>query len=1196
MEQVGKDVSKVKKQPEVPKPKDSKLNVSPSKNGMCTCPICGHVHPKGAPHTPSPAPEPIKTGLLGSSKVDKQGVVNTIGKVHENIQKRLNSNKFRNAFMLDYTKIQSGLNKQMKKVDKSEATISKDLEKTKGNIKSLKKEAAASKGKGLLGALLGGPLGIIAFTIVGGLILVTLARMAMSKWAATYMPKGDGSKMSIFGFEIPGWDAIKSFGIGIWNWVTVGLPNWWNRLKGFISGIKKTLFGKKGMFKDAIETKYALIKIFAALLIANTQKVGGLFVKLLFKALSFIPFVGPVFGFLAEFGPMIYTFVATQLMLIFTGKSASVEQEKKLIMMNQQATGRSFAKKMRTELIANAKKIQPFKGQLNAIKGIQTSKRGRGATELPSKGAIMRSVPVHYNKNFETAEKMHKAKAKSEKGAVADEIESRLENKSPGDYLVTLQDASGKYVDWMNKFAKKDSSKKWLPGERDQMIARGQALKRKLNATIMPQIELLNQYIKKLTNSTRFKNVKGPLYDLDKGWNPGYRVLASDLMSIIPLTPFEAIHTTADVPFGQPADAEADSIGYMPFTWYQDGAKISVHPIVYEAHRAFAIRKIYEEYLKGWDGVGFWGGVGSAKPPDPKKYAKYWTEWNHAVISHSWHEYTKPENALYKNKFGRFLERLRAGNLKEHDNTLQGAKELSNSYSAKSDLKLEKDEGYISTKAARWAVEGNYDRLQSGRHHEFAENSSLGFWENRRRKGERKKRAKEAQKMLKDWSNKEFFGIKYGAIRDFWMESGAIDLFRGSSIYGTTKVATPLIEFLVKSKILNKAPGAQNALQHLMHWFYKFHGITGFTWSQVMGDERDQAGFAQVFLEYLKYKVLPQWNVVERLLGDDLTYRSDETRQKMLKGVELLSKLMNQKSLFEFMNDHLRFPNMVIRIIDYSNAKGAYQRKTLDKYRSDMGIPDANGKDKILKEWQGIWGKIGDMTDEELDASINKLRGLMAKAEFEARYTGNYAYLKQLTQYWEKLDKEKQARLDSQLAGNKIVKKPGELPTQVLEPPPKTMAQIEEEKRKAAAEEERRKAEEERKAREEREKKLKEEAERQKQLKIAEAIIREKEAIRKQEENYEAILQKMIGDPSKVTEKDLKSLGKEVDNLKQEAENQIAKLPREERELKLALIRGDKISEKTFVEIKETAVGLHGNLQEYIEEVNQIPVGSVLAI
>jgi len=66
--------------------------------------------------------------------------------------------------------------------------------------------------------------------------------------------------------------------------------------------------------------------------------------------------------------------------------------------------------------------------------------------------------------------------------------------------------------------------------------------------------------------------------------------------------------------------------------------------------------------------------------------------------------------------------------------------------------------------------------------------------------------------------------------------------------------------------------------------------------------------------------------------------------------------------------------------------------------------------------------------------------------------------------------------------------------------------------------------------------------------------------------------------------------------MKQEAENRIAKYPRDERELKLALIRGDKISDKTFQEIKTTAVGLHGSLWDYINEVNKIPVGSVLAI
>ena len=67
-------------------------------------------------------------------------------------------------------------------------------------------------------------------------------------------------------------------------------------------------------------------------------------------------------------------------------------------------------------------------------------------------------------------------------------------------------------------------------------------------------------------------------------------------------------------------------------------------------------------------------------------------------------------------------------------------------------------------------------------------------------------------------------------------------------------------------------------------------------------------------------------------------------------------------------------------------------------------------------------------------------------------------------------------------------------------------------------------------------------------------------------------------------------------NLKQEAENRISQLPREERELKLSLMRGDKISDKTFKEIKDTATGLHGSLQGYMEEVQKIPVGNVMAI
>ena len=104
---------------------------------------------------------------------------------------------------------------------------------------------------------------------------------------------------------------------------------------------------------------------------------------------------------------------------------------------------------------------------------------------------------------------------------------------------------------------------------------------------------MLDAYIDRLSKSTRFKNIKGVLYHPTNGWNPGYRIFASDLMSPIPHTPFEAIHQKADVPIGTPVEAEQNSIGFMPFTWMQDNARITVNPVGYELERAKALRKLY---------------------------------------------------------------------------------------------------------------------------------------------------------------------------------------------------------------------------------------------------------------------------------------------------------------------------------------------------------------------------------------------------------------------------------------------------------------------------------------------------------------------------------------------------------------------------------------------------------------------------
>ena len=196
----------------------TKLGVKPSKNGMCTCPICGtqhlpgqHVHkknddgkntkitkPAAKVLKPMPAKDDNNQNDVQSSKVTE-----TIGKVHGNIQNLLKDEKFKNSFMLKYTPIQKGVQKTLKKADKQEEKISSDLKETQKGIKKLKKP---KKPNFLLKMFNPATFMSLFWIAIGGLIIIALLRIAWRKWKKTYMPKPDGEKMSIFGIEIPGWD------------------------------------------------------------------------------------------------------------------------------------------------------------------------------------------------------------------------------------------------------------------------------------------------------------------------------------------------------------------------------------------------------------------------------------------------------------------------------------------------------------------------------------------------------------------------------------------------------------------------------------------------------------------------------------------------------------------------------------------------------------------------------------------------------------------------------------------------------------------------------------------------------------------------------------------------------------------------------------------------------------------------------
>lgn len=166
------------------------------------------------------------------------------------------------------------------------------MSETEKGIKDLKKGKGSFLSKLLFGAWK------MAFIVVGGILLITLARMAFRAWSNKFMPKSDGSKFKIFGLEIPGLGEIKAFGLGIWNTITVGLPNLWDRVKLFFGKIHKQLFGKKGMFRDAIETRNTLRKIAGAFIIGIAKKVAasgpmGWLWKLLGFLLGLIPGAGP---------------------------------------------------------------------------------------------------------------------------------------------------------------------------------------------------------------------------------------------------------------------------------------------------------------------------------------------------------------------------------------------------------------------------------------------------------------------------------------------------------------------------------------------------------------------------------------------------------------------------------------------------------------------------------------------------------------------------------------------------------------------------------------------------------------------------------------------------------------------------------------------------------------------------------------
>ena len=293
----------------------------------------------------------------------------------------------------------------------------------------------------------------------------------------------------------------------------------------------------------------------------------------------------------------------------------------------------------------------------------------------------------------------------------------------------------------------------------------------------------------------------------------------------------------------------------MPFTWIQDGVKIAVNPIKYELARARAIRQMYADYSEMWN---------AADPYRPStipgndaldKLASNWLDWNKALVAHKVSGGIDTSEYIYRDRFAKFLEKLRAGQVQGKDNNAENALKQTDGFWEEAGEVAVRAVKAIPVVALGIGVVNlvsdtrknigrimDYDRGTD----EYDYQEGDGWWARRKKDVGKVMRKAKTLEMISQWRDYKFAGLEYGDIRNFWLDSGALDLFNNNSILGTAGAAIPLLEFLLDKGILPKGPKAEksNAIHDLMHWFYQMAGIKGYDWKHVLGDETSQAGFA----------------------------------------------------------------------------------------------------------------------------------------------------------------------------------------------------------------------------------------------------------------------------------------------------------------------------------------------------------------
>ena len=349
-------------------------------------------------------------------------------------------------------------------------------------------------------------------------------------------------------------------------------------------------------------------------------------------------------------------------------------------------------------------------------------------------------------------------------------------------------------------------------------------------------------------------------------------------MSAIPLTPFESIHQNRDIPLGVPAGPEKDSIGFMPFTWIQDNNRISAHPLKFELERAQAVRKIYEWTAGQVANIGrWWTGDTHFDIEDFKKKVlpkafDMWRSWNRVMGEKIKFDYQDKNHIIFGNKFAEFINKWRQGEMDESENTMESVDNkkgyLERLKSAPTWMKVaaavtapiggamffllkplaEDAMRAVSKFAVKAAsnIKKTITRTISYDKSEKAKGDGT-FWGNLKAGAKNAFKAAKSAARLAWWRLKSFNGVNYGNVRDFMIDGGVIDLFKGGTVANPIAKAIPLIRELVRMGVIAKDGSASHEdmpMVSLIKGYFDRVNIRGFDWRQLAGDRPALAGFA----------------------------------------------------------------------------------------------------------------------------------------------------------------------------------------------------------------------------------------------------------------------------------------------------------------------------------------------------------------